>query len=86
MDLTDEPCLPRHRKAPKRYDGGEPARRYVNPKERYRQAYFEALELAAGEVERRFDQADLNIVKEIEMVLLSAANGEVVKCLPFNCS
>ena len=82
LNLTDEPCLPRHRKVPRRYDGGEPAHRYANPKERYRHAYFEALELAAGEVQRRFDQADLKIVKEIEVLLLNATNGEVVQSLP----
>ena len=37
--------------------------------------------MAAGEVERRFDQADLRIVKEIEVLLLNAANGEVVQSL-----
>ena len=51
LDLTDEPCLPRNRKVFKQFDGGEPAHRYANPKVRYRQAYFEALELAAGGVE-----------------------------------
>ena len=81
-DLTDEPCLLRHRKVPKCYDGCAPAHRYANPKERYRQAYFEILELAAGEVERRFDQVDLKIIKEIEELLLNAANGKVVQSLP----
>ena len=81
LNMTEEPCLPRHRKVPKRYDGLGPAHQYASPKERYQQAYFEALELAAGEVERRFDQADLRIVKEIEVLLLNAANGEVVQSL-----
>ena len=36
----------------------------------------------AGEVQRRFDQADLKIVKEIEVLLLNATNGEVVQSLP----
>ena len=38
--------------------------------------------MAAGEVQRRFDQADLKIVKEIEVLLLNATNGEVVQSLP----
>ena len=81
LKLTDEPCIPRHRKAPKWYNGGEPAHRYANAEERYRHAYFETFEMAAGEVER-FHQADLKIVKEIEMILLSAANGEVKSLAP----
>ena len=29
-----------------------------------------------GEVERRLDQSDLHLIKEVEQLLLSAANGE----------
>ena len=63
-DLTEEPCLPRCRKIPRRYDDGEPAHQYEEPKDRYRHAYFEALDLAAGEVEKRFDHEDIRTVKE----------------------
>ena len=42
----------------------------------YGQAYFEVLDLVAGEVERRFDQADLGVVSELESVLISVANGD----------
>ena len=37
--------------------------------------YFEAIELTAGEVERRFIQKDLGIVDEIESILMKFANG-----------
>ena len=50
---------------------------YLEPKDRYRHIYYEALELVAGEVERRFDQPDLQVIKDLEMLLLSAANGEL---------
>ena len=33
--------------------------------------YFEAIELAAGKVEKRFDQSDIRL---IESILLDAAN------------
>ena len=33
---------------------------------RYRHAYFEMLELTVGEVERRFDQADLLTINDLE--------------------
>ena len=36
---------------------------------RYRHAYFEMLELAAGEIDRHFDQADVNTIMEIEVLL-----------------
>ena len=32
--------------------------------------------VVAGEVEQRFDQTDLHIIKDLELLLLSAANGE----------
>lgn len=38
--------------------------------------YFQAIELAAGEVEKRFDQKDIRIIEKIESILLDAANGK----------
>ena len=73
-NLTDEPCLPRQRKTPRRYD----AHQYEDPKARYRHAYFEVLDLAGGEVERRFNHEDLHTIKQIEVLLLAAGNGEQV--------
>ena len=80
--LTEEPRLPRPRKIPRRLDEGAATHQYQNPKARYRHAYFEILELAAGEVEKRFDQADLNTIKEIEVLLLKAGNGEIIDSIP----
>ena len=57
-ELTDEPCLPRFRKRPKRFDNGSQPHQYQTPKGRYRHIYYEALELAYGEVECRFSQTD----------------------------
>ena len=74
--LTEEPCLPRQRKLPRRFDDGSAAHQYENPKSRYRHLYFEVLELAAGEVDRRFDHEDLHTMKEIKLLLLNAGNGE----------
>lgn len=77
LTLTEQPKLPRYRKIPRRFDEGENPHRYVEPKARYRHIYYEALELVAGEVERRFDQPDLRVIKDLEALLLSAANGEL---------
>ena len=73
--LTDAPYLPRPRRAPRRYDGGAHPHLFDSPKARYRHAYYEVLDLAIGEIERRFDHNDLNTVKKIEMLLVNAGNG-----------
>ena len=33
-------------------------------------------------MERSFDQADLHIIKEIEVLMLKAANGEIIDSIP----
>lgn len=76
-DLTDEPSLPRYRRAPKRLDDGSNPHRYDNPKDYFKQQFFEALEQAVGTLENRFEQKNMTIVKEIESLLLNAANGEL---------
>lgn len=40
--------------------------------------YFEAIELASGEIDKRFDQSDINTIRAIESLLLDAANGKSV--------
>ena len=72
--LTDEPTL--HRRRPRRLDEGDQPHRYQEPKERYRHIYFEALEVVYGEVERRFDQSDFQVIQGLESLLLDAANGK----------
>ena len=62
---------------PRRLDEGENPHCYLEPKDRYRHIYFEAIELVTGEVERRFDQPDLRIIKDLEILLLNVANGEL---------
>ena len=76
--LTEEPQLPRYRKLPKKLDEGDCPHCYTSPKDKYRHDYFEMLELATGEIERRFEQPDFVKIKEIESLLLNAANGEVI--------
>ena len=76
--LTDEPSLSRYRKRPKRVDEGAAPHCYQSPKERYRHIYFEVLELVKGEIERRFNQADFDIIQKLESLLLDVyvANGK----------
>ena len=77
--VTEEPKFPRSRKLPKRLDEGACPHRYLVLKDRYRHVYFEALELATGEIERRFNQSDLQLIKELELLLIKAGNGEKVE-------
>ena len=81
-ELTEEPCLPWHRTIPKRFDDGGPPLWYNNPKEKCHQAYFQTLDLAVGEVEKRFEQTDLHIIENIEVLLLKAGNGELIGSIP----
>ena len=75
--LTERPKLPRYRKMPRRFDEGENPHSYLIPKDRYNHIYYEAIKLVAGKVERRFDQPDLKVKKDLKMLLLCAANGEL---------
>ena len=77
--LTEEPSLPRYRKMPRRLDDGEQPHCYQGPKERYRHIYFEVLELAYGEIERRFKQPDFHIIQNLESLLIKVANRETVQ-------
>lgn len=76
---TEPPSLPRARKTPRRYDPGENPHCYGVPKDRHRHIFFEALGVVYGEVERRFEQSDLQLAQEVECLLLSAANGNVTE-------
>ena len=80
--LTDEPRLPRYRKAPRRLDDGAQSHCFTCPKDRYCQAYFEVLEQACGEIENRFNQSDLSVVSDIESLLVNAANGQDISEIP----
>jgi len=80
--LTEEPRLPRNQKMPRRIDQGSSPHRYACAKDMYHQVYYEALDLVYEEVERRFQQSDICIIKEIEILLLSASNGDVIDTLP----
>ena len=74
--FTQEPTLPRYRKRPRRIDDGSTPHRYKTPKERYRHIYFEVLDVIKGEVERRFNQDDCEMVQKLESLLIDAANGK----------
>ena len=73
--LTSEPTIPRQRKLPKRLDDGASPHAYLTLKDRFRHKYFETLELAVGETERRFNQEDIGVINSLESFLIDSANG-----------
>ena len=73
--FTGEPKLPRNRKLPRRIDhGASEGHRHLSPTEMYHQTYYEAIDVVAEEVKRRFDQPDICIIRDIENVILECAN------------
>ena len=63
--VTEEPELPRRRKRPRRHDNGAEPHQASPSRDRYRTSYYEAIDFAAGEVERRFDQGDLSLFQAL---------------------
>lgn len=76
-DLTDEPTLPRFKRPPKRIDHGtSQGYRYKNPKAYFRQQYYEALDMTAGELQNRFQQTrGMPVAAVLENTLLNAVNN-----------
>ncbi len=74
---TEEPTLPRKRKAPMRLEVGE-GEHYHSPtvQDHYRQQYFEAVDLVVASIQDRFEQPGYAIYKNLEALLLKAANQQ----------
>lgn len=74
---TDEPVLPRKRKAPSYFEvgSGEGFHR-TTVEEHYRRQYFEALDLVISGIKKRFDQPGYAMYKNLEWLLVTAANQQ----------
>ena len=71
------PQLPRHRKVLAKLDVGSSASEQVDClKDLFRRQYFEAVDLVVNCIGARFDQPGYQIYKNVESLLLNAANGE----------
>ncbi|XP_065885455.1 zinc finger MYM-type protein 1-like [Dysidea avara] len=76
QSLTAEPKLPRIHKLPRRLDHGSSApHQHSCTRDMYRQTYYEAIDTVSEEVKRRFDQSDIQLIRDIETLLLTCANG-----------
>ena len=79
-----EPELPRKRKKPRYdvlqyidgYDANGEEHQHKTPEEKYRQVYFEALDLFVVSLKERFEQPTHTIYANIEQLLLTAVNEE----------
>ncbi len=72
---TNEPLLPRKRKAPRRLEIGDGECYFsATVEDHYRQIYFEALDLAVTSIQDRFDQPSYVMYKNLEQLFVKAAN------------
>ena len=71
-----EPTLPRKRKAPRHFEIGSSVSEFPSsPKDHYKRIYFEAFDLVINCIKNRFDQPGYLMYRNLETVLISAANG-----------
>ena len=69
--------LPRRRRRPMRYDDGLSGGDFhEEPKQFYKQLYFEALDLVVNCIQSRFDQPGYQIYSSLETLLIKSCKGE----------
>ena len=74
---VDEPKLPRKRKAPQRFEGGAGESHFpITVEDKFRQNFFEALDLIVSSIESRFDQPGYKVYRNLQQLLVKAANKE----------
>ena len=74
---VSDPCLPRKRHAPQRFEvGSSTGEFHVTPEAHYRQIYYGALDHVVGAIRDRFDQPGYNTYRNLEELLLKACRGE----------
>ena len=75
---TDPPVLPRKRRAPQRYEvGSAEGSHSTTVEDHYRPQYYEALDIAIASITNRFDQPGYQMYRNLECLLIGAANGQV---------
>lgn len=78
LNGTDPPVLPRKRRAPQRYEvGSAEGSRSTTVEDHYRRQYYEALDIAIASITSHFDQPGYVMYRNLESLLVSAANGQV---------
>ncbi|CAG2203109.1 unnamed protein product [Mytilus edulis] len=73
-----EPCLPRQKRMPARFETGNAVPEYHDTTQAYfRQIYFEAIDHLVNAIEDRFDTPDFAIYANAEQLLIKCVRGEV---------
>ena len=75
--LSNQPCLHRARRPPRRIDSDSEPHVFETPLEYYRKIYFEVIDVVVNELNRRFEQPSLQIPLAIKRLILEAANWDV---------
>ena len=74
---VDEPELPRKRKTPQRFESGAEEGHFpLTVEDKFRQNFFEALDLIVSSIESRFDQPGYKVYRNLQQLLVKAANKE----------
>ena len=76
LDVS-EPKLPRQRKTPRRFETGSGEHYFPQTvEEHYRKYYYEVLDLMVTSIKKRFDQPGFGTYKNLQNLLIKAANQE----------
>ena len=78
QQYTGEPSVPRYRQPPKTIDGGTAPHRFASAEDYYRSLYFQAVDLVSEQINTRFSQNSLSVPKDMETLLIEAANRDGV--------
>ena len=75
---VDEPSLPRKRQRPVRFrdDNATESSTSSNPCDHYKDIYMEAIDVITGSIESRFNQKGYETYKQLENLVLQAAEGK----------
>lgn len=74
---SEDPTLPRRKRAPKRLEVGDGIGYHATTvEEHYRIQYYEVLDLAISGIKKRFDQPGYAMYKNVEQLLVKAANDD----------
>ena len=76
VQYTEDPTVPRYRRPPRRLEQGAAPHQFSSAEDYYRSFYFQALDLVSEQILTRFSQESMSIPKELEKILIKAANQQ----------
>ena len=72
-----DPCLPRKRRAPQRFEvGSSTGDFHVTPEAHYRQIYYGVIDYVVEAIHDRFDQPGYSTYRNLEELVVKACKGE----------